>query len=78
MIASLLVVILLLSLVQPQVLGVKSGDWAIYQKRFHQEQMDNRGVNTTRNYLYIIELQILSVEGTQLTYTQTDRLENGC
>jgi hypothetical protein len=55
---------------------VKSGDWAIYQKRFHQEQTDNMNV-TNRNYLYIVELQILSVESTQLTYTQTDRLENG-
>jgi hypothetical protein len=79
MIASLLILILLLSVAQPTGIGVKSGDWAIYQKRFHQEQMDNGNVNVNinRNYLWIIELQILSVDGTHLTYKQTDRLENG-
>jgi hypothetical protein len=79
MIASLLVLMLLLSVAQPQSLGVKSGDWAVYQKRFHQEQMynDNIGININRNYLWIIELQVLSVDNTHLTYKQTDRLENG-
>jgi len=76
MIASLLVLMLLLSVAQPQSLGVKSGDWAVYQKRFHQEETDNMNV-AIRNYLRLVELQILSVDGTQLTYTQTDRLENG-
>jgi hypothetical protein len=77
MIASLLVLMLLLSVAQPTGIGVKSGDWAIYQKRFHQEQMDNGNITINRNYLYIIELQILSVDGTHLTCKQTDRLENG-
>ena len=79
MIASLLVLMLLISVAQPQSLGVKSGDWAVYQKRFHQEQMDNENININinRNYLWIIELKILSVDDTHLTYTQTDRLENG-
>jgi hypothetical protein len=64
MIACLLVSILLLSAAQPTGIGVKSGDWAIYQKRFHQEQNGDTAIN--RDYLWIIELQILSVNGTQL------------
>jgi hypothetical protein len=80
MIACLLILALLLSPAQPQSIGVKPGDWARYQKRFHEELTDNMHVrdgNITINSIRIVELQILSVEDTQLTYTQTVRTENG-
>jgi hypothetical protein len=74
---SLLVVALLLSQAQPQGIGLKAGDWARYEKRFYQQLTNNYSdpENVTYSDIRIIELQILRVEGTQLTYTQTVRLE---
>jgi hypothetical protein len=79
MIVSLLVVMLLLSATQPQGIGVRPGDWARYEKRFYEKLTNNNhnGDNITYADTRIIELKIIDVNGTELTYMQTLLRGNG-
>jgi hypothetical protein len=77
--ARLLILILLISLNQPQSIGVKPGDWARYEKRHQVKMVGNWRTyrNTTEYDLETVDFQFISIEGFNVTYTQALMRDNG-
>jgi hypothetical protein len=75
----LLILILLISLIQPQSVGVKPGDWAIYERRHQVKRVGNWRTyrNATEYDLETIDFQFISIEGSSITYAQALIRNNG-
>jgi len=75
----LLILILLISLTQPQGIGVKPGDWAHYEKRYQINLVGNwrTYMNATEYDSTIVDIQVISVEESSVTYTQVLSRDNG-